>query len=128
MTDDGASRFAALLQRYEGDRDVDSFVSEAFSEDVELLRPERDQQRQGLDGARQFWTEYLDQFSDVRSEFSRVTDAGEVGVLEWRTTGSRARGGSVEYAGVSLLDFDGSGRVSRFATYYDTAAFGRPVR
>ena len=33
----------------------------------------------------------------------------------------------IVYAGVSLLDFDDSGKISRFATYFDTQAFDLPA-
>lgn len=98
-------------------------MSGVFSDDVELVRPETGQQERGSGGARQFWQQYVDQFQEIRSEFSRVVD-GEVAVLEWTSTGRLRAGGDIRYRGVSLLDLDGDGRVTRFATYYDTAPFG----
>ena len=77
----------------------------------------------GTSGARAFWEQYLATFDRIRSDFSRVVD-GEVGVLEWTSTGRLAGGADITYAGVSLLDFDEAGRVTRFATYFDTQAFG----
>ena len=121
MAENRASAFAEALQRVEQDRDLDAFAR-VFAPDVELLRPEQRAGEQGEDGVRAFWQQYLDQFAAVRSEFSRVVEAGPLGELEWTSKGSLGGGTEVEYEGVSLLEFDDQGRVSRFATYYDTAA------
>lgn len=123
MTADRAQSFATALQDLEGTGDVAGFVSAVFSDDVELVRPETGQQERGAGGARQFWQQYVDQFQEIRSEFGRVVD-GEVAVLEWTSSGRLRAGADISYRGVSLLDFDSDGRVTRFATYYDTAPFG----
>lgn len=120
---DRAQHFADALQRYEQDGDLDGFVDAVFSEDVELYRPEQQQSLTGPDGAREFWRQYRAQFAEVRSEFSRIVEGGDLGVLEWRSEGTRSSGDPISYVGVSLLDLDGTGRVRRFATYFDTAAF-----
>ena len=44
-------------------------------------------------------------------------------MLEWTSTGHLTTGAEISYRGVSVLDFDAGGRVTRFTTYYDTAAF-----
>ncbi len=123
MATNHTEEFAEALHRLEDDGDLEAFLS-VFSEDVELLRPETRQQLDGTTGARSFWTQYLETFDHVSSEFTRVVD-GEVGVLEWTATGRLADGAEISYAGVSILDFDDAGKVSRFATYFDTQAFGR---
>lgn len=119
---DRAQAFADRLTTFETERDLDAFVPGAFAEDVVLLRPETGQELRGHDGARTFWQEYLGTFDAVRSTFSRVQD-GEVGVLEWTSEATLAGGSDVTYHGASLLDFGGDGRVTRFATYYDTRVF-----
>jgi ketosteroid isomerase-like protein len=121
MAENRASAFAEALQTFEQDRDLDAFAR-VFAPDAELLRPEQRAGEQGEDGVRAFWQQYLDQFASIRSEFSRVVEAGQLGELEWTSKGSLGGGTEVEYEGVSLLEFDDQGRVSRFATYYDTAA------
>lgn len=118
--------FADALHELEGGGDLDAFVS-IFADDVELHRPETDQQLDGTSGARTFWQQYLATFDEISSDFSRVVD-GEVGVLEWTSTGRRSGGNPISYTGVSILDFDDAGKVTRFATYFDTQAFGaRPT-
>ena len=130
MAQDRAQKFADALQRFDRDGDVDAFVGGAFAEDVQLFRPEREQAVQGPDGAREFWQQYRGQFSEIRSEFSRVVEGGDLGVLEWRSAGTRSSGEPISYAGVTLLDLDAEGLVHRFVTYFDTAAFlpGVPAR
>ena len=128
MPNERAGRFADALQGLERGGDVgavDAFVSAVFADDAELSRPETDQQERGSAGAKAFWTQYLGQFEEVSSEFSRVVEEGSLGVLEWTSTGKVPGGAPISYRGVSLLDFDSDGRVSRFATYYDTAQFAR---
>jgi ketosteroid isomerase-like protein len=120
---DRAQSFADALQQLEKSGDVDSFVTEMFAEDAELLRPETGQDVSGTGGARQFWEQYVRQFADIRSEFSRVVDSGQVGVLEWTSSGRLSSGADISYRGVSVLDFGQDGKVSRFATYYDTEPF-----
>ncbi len=122
MATNRTEEFAAALHTLEGGGDLDTFVA-VFADDVELHRPETSQHLDGIAGARSFWEQYLATFDSISSEFSRVVD-GEVGVLEWTSTGQRAGGDPITYAGVSLLDFDDAGKVTRFATYFDTQAFG----
>ncbi len=122
-----AAAFAQALQTFEQDRDLDAFAR-LFAPDTQLLRPEQRTGEQGGDGVRTFWQQYLDQFAEIRSEFSRVAEAGPLGELEWTSRGSlgSSQGGTkVEYDGVSLLEFDDQGRVQRFATYYDTAVLAQ---
>lgn len=126
MTTDRAQSFAEALQDLERTEDVDRFVTETFSDDAELVRPETGQEERGAGGARQFWQQYVDQFQEIRSEFARVVD-GEVAVLEWTSTGRLSSGTDISYRGVSVLDFGSDGRVTRFATYYDTTPFSAAV-
>ncbi len=119
-----SQEFADRMTEFERDRDVDSFVSDIFAADVELVRPETGRQLSGHDGARTFWQEYVHRFQQVESTFSRVRD-GELGVLEWTSSAQLPNGTDIVYAGVSLLDFDAEGQVQRFSTYYDTGVFQR---
>ena len=128
MTDGRAQAFADALQQLEQNSDVERFVAAVFASDVELVRPESQQALTGNSGAQAFWEQYLDYFQTIRSEFSRVVDSGTLGVLEWTSTGQLASGADITYAGVSILDFNSEGRVSRFATYYDTAPFSEARR
>lgn len=123
MSSEKVSKFAAALQDLENGGEVDGFVSAVFTDDVELFRPETDQQVQGTSGARTFWTRYLSQFEQISSTFTRVAEDGNLGVLEWTSNGRVAGGAAISYRGASVLEFDGQGRVRRFSTYFDTAKF-----
>jgi ketosteroid isomerase-like protein len=122
MATNRTEEFADALHELESGGDLDAFVA-VFADDVELYRPETSQHLDGIGGARSFWEQYLATFDHISSDFSRVVDGG-VGVLEWTSTGELAGGTPISYAGVSLLDFDEAGKVTRFATYFDTQAFG----
>ena len=122
MATNRTEQFADALHTLEDGGDLDAFVA-VFADDVELYRPETQQKLAGTSGARAFWEQYLATFDRIRSDFSRVVD-GEIGVLEWTSTGRLTGGEDITYAGVSLLDFDEAGLVTRFATYFDTQAFG----
>ena len=120
---DRSQNFAEALQALEkGD---DQPMLQQFSEGAELRRPER-QHEDGDDDASSFWQQYMAQFDSIETTFDRVVEEGDVGILEWHSSGTLATGRDIEYAGVSLLTFDGDS-VSRFATYYDTAAFIAPT-
>ena len=121
MSDGRGKAFAEQLNDLEAGGNVDRFVSEAFHPDAVLVRPEL--RMQGEEGARLFWQQYLAYFDSVRSDFSRITDTGLLSVLEWQSKGRLRGGPDITYRGVSVLDFDEDGRITRFATYYDTMPF-----
>ena len=122
-----AERFMTALQAFESGGDADPLVG-LFREDAEcvsLAHAER-----GRDGVRRFWEEYRRAFATVRSEFTAALFADAGASLEWTSEGTLPTGAPITYRGVSILEVDGD-RVSRFRTYYDSAAFvapgGRPV-
>ncbi|UQN05248.1 nuclear transport factor 2 family protein [Deinococcus sp. QL22] len=76
----------------------------------------------GQDGAREFWTAYLSNFEQIRSEFTHHLEASNTGLMEWEATGQLKGGSDLAYRGVSIIEIDGD-KVSAFRTYYDSAAF-----
>ena len=127
MSDNGAQRFADALQEFEQSGDVQAFVGSVFADDAELHRPEhRGQTETGQQGATAFWEQYKSQFDEIASTFSRVQERDGLGVLEWTSEGRLSTGRPVRYEGVSVLDLGDDGKVTRFATWYDTAAFLSP--
>jgi len=118
-------QFADALQQLERTRELEPFLDQ-FTDDVELLRPEPGSAQQGREGARRYWQAYLDQFEEISSEFGRLEQDGRLAELEWVGRGRSRTGRQISYAGVSLLALDEDGRVRRFTTYYDTAAFLLP--
>lgn len=120
MTDRARSQaFADALLQLE--QDSPDALLDMFADDAELLRPESDHVPQAS-SAKEFWDQYSSQFTEISTEFTRVVEEGDEGIREWRSRGTLATGRPVDYAGVTLLTFDGA-RVARLSTYYDTAAF-----
>ena len=117
-----AQAFADALRETERSGEVAPLVS-LFADGATLARPELDHSHASSTDATEFWGHYLGQFTEVTSTFAEVTEAEDVGVLEWTSEATLASGRPITYAGVSLLTFGDDDRVSRFATYYDTAAF-----
>jgi ketosteroid isomerase-like protein len=122
MAGRAAQQFMDGLKTMEASRDAAALLGR-FADAAELESPARNARFQGVDGAREFWQGYLSAFAEIRSQFTRVAEDDDFAALEWRSEGRLADGSPVSYRGVSLLDFDAAGRVTRFCTYYDSAAF-----
>lgn len=121
---DRSDRFAQALQELEGGS-PDALLDQ-FADGVTLHRPERGSGVGAAADAATFWQQYRAEFEEISTEFTRIAEEGDEAVLEWRSRGRLAAGRDIDYAGVSLLTFDGD-KVTRFATYYDTAAFLEPL-
>ncbi len=120
-----AQALAHPLQRIEEDGDIERFVTETHARDARLSHAEQSQELSGLDGTREFWPGHRSQFSSIRSRFDRVAQREHLRVLEWLVPVRERPEEISSTRGVSVLAFDGGGRVKRFATYFDTAAFVR---
>jgi ketosteroid isomerase-like protein len=116
-----AQTFAKAVQQAETEKKPDTLVK-LFADDASIEAPVREQGEHGTAGAHAFWKQYLDLFQSIRSNFTRIHTAGDTGVLEWESTGNLKSGWPITYKGVSIVEFAG-GKVKRFATYYDSAAF-----
>lgn len=124
MTDETrTATFTDALQQFEKDGDVGPFRA-LFADSAEFVRPEGGRGTPTEVDA--FWESYRTQFSEISTEFTHVQEAGDVAALEWVSRGKLAAGRDIDYHGVSLLTYDGEGKVSRFATYYDTVPFVQP--
>lgn len=121
---DRSQRFADALQSLESGDKEDLLAQ--FADGADLRRPERKHGPGTSADAPTFWQQYLAEFEQIETTFDRIVEQGDEAVLEWHSTGQLAAGRDIDYAGVSLLTFDGDA-VSRFATYYDTAAFIDPI-
>jgi ketosteroid isomerase-like protein len=121
-----AEKFRTALQQLEQTSDATDLLA-CFADEAELRRPELDHDSGGTPDAAQFWKTYRDQFSEVSSDFSRIVEAEDIAVLEWTSTAQLSAGHPVTYSGVSLLTFGDDDTITRFSTYYDTAAFVTPA-
>jgi hypothetical protein len=117
-----AERFKQALQQSEQTRDA-SHVASLFAEGAQLTNLGGDH---GND-ANQFWRVYLDQFQEIRSEFTAETIADRSVALEWQSRGATKDGKPLDYCGISVIEFDGN-KLTSFRTYYDSAAFVHGVR
>lgn len=116
--------FMRALQTIEDSGDPTPLV-ELFAEQTSL-RNMTTQEWQGREGARDFWTRYLENFQRIHSEFYHHSDDGRTGVMEWEATGQLRDGSDIAYRGSSVIEYDGE-KVTAFRTYYDSAAFVKPA-
>lgn len=120
MASEMAEKFMNTLQEIENAGDPQALV-ELFAENAELRRLSQETMK-GKEGAREFWTEYLNMFESISSSFNHVIESDDGVLLEWKSEGKLPNGHPIEYRGVSVLELEGD-RVKNFRTYYDSAAF-----
>jgi ketosteroid isomerase-like protein len=121
MSNTLAETFMQTLQQIEGSRDPAPLVA-LFSDDAELLNLALTEPSRGQTGAQEFWKNYLGAFREVRSTFHRHVATDTDATLEWTSDGRLPDGEPIAYRGVSILEMQ-DGKVKRFRTYYDSAAF-----
>jgi ketosteroid isomerase-like protein len=121
MNDLSAQTFMTALQKIEETRDAQPLV-ELFSDDCSLTNLAMTEPLKGRSGAEQFWQQYLHVFKEIRSEFFHTSETDQDMVLEWTSQGALNNGEPVQYKGVSVIEKHG-GKVTKFRTYYDSAAF-----
>ena len=117
-----AKKFMDALHTLEKTGDSGEIVAQ-FAEGATLLSIVQGRTHEGIDGAKAFWAEYLKPFDTIHSEFTHHATDGNLAILEWRGVGKLKAGRDIGYEGCSLLEFDDAGKVKRFRTYYDSAAF-----
>ena len=114
-----AERFKQALQQTEQSRDA-AAVASLFREGAQLTNLGGDH---GTD-AHKFWQVYLEQFGEIRSEFTSEMVSDRSAALEWQSRGTLQDGREIDYRGVIVIEFDGD-QLTGFRTYYDSAAFVR---
>lgn len=123
ISDERARGFAAALQRFEQDRDAAAFA-ELFTDDAVTQRFDARGERRGE--VEQFWREYREQFTDVRTTFYNAIEGSDEFALEWTSEATLHTGRPIEYRGVTAVGF-ADGRVAWLRTYYDSAVFAAPA-
>jgi ketosteroid isomerase-like protein len=118
ITDPRARTFADALQAFEADADTATLIP-LFADDATVLRLDARGERTDVE---RFWREYRDQFSEIATTFTHAVAGDDAGVLEWHSEARLINGRSVEYRGVTVLEFDGDA-ITGLRTYYDSAAF-----
>lgn len=112
-----ANEFIGALTELESARDVELMV-ELFADDCEVGNIEAPQLFYGVEGARQFWTDYRDNFKDVCSVFQKELRTENKARLEWITEGKTKNGNKVKYEAVSVLETEDE-KITRFYAYFD---------
>ncbi len=128
---ESANHFIKELHDIEqGDDDAIDRITGLFTDNAELSNPMIQREggpRAGRDQIREFWRDYRAAFEEIHSEFSNVTAGERSAGLFWRSTGTHANGEPVAYDGVSLLEFDESGKIARFKGYFDSREIEIPA-
>jgi ketosteroid isomerase-like protein len=125
MSDQIVEKFMDALKVLEETKDAEPLAA-LYSESAEvgnLLHPGK---FQGIDGARQFWTEYRGTFDRAQSSFRNVIAAEGQVALEWTTRGLSFDGKPVRYEGVTILETDGA-QITRSCAYFNPAALGEQI-
>ena len=125
MTNSLADRFIAALHKLEASGDVSEMAS-LFTPDGEIGNVIVPDKFHGPDGARVFWTKYRETFAEMESSFRTQVFAETGAALEWTTKGTTSNGHSIEYEGVTMLEFAGD-KIKRFRAYFDPAALTEQV-
>lgn len=124
MGQDTAKKFVDALHKLEANRDLDTIASLFADEaDVANVITEDNDKRQT---AREFWSNYRDNFGEVESTFRSEIITETRAALEWNTTGTSHEGKEFEYDGVSILEIDGD-KITRFRAYFDPNKLGRQI-
>jgi ketosteroid isomerase-like protein len=114
-------QFIDALQQLEQTRDAQPLLG-LFSKDAQLKSIAHHDHIGDASGLTKFWGDYVENFEEVKSHFIHIHSSGDLAVLEWTSEGTLAGGSPISYQGVSILEFIGD-KISRFRTYYDSAAF-----
>jgi ketosteroid isomerase-like protein len=124
-----ARRFIDALHALEqGDEGAAPQVADLFADDAHLTNATlqlHGDEREGRGGVREFWANYRRTFDTVRSEFHHVLTGESAAGLFWTTSGAYRDGVPLRYDGVTLLEFDEQGRITRFQGYFDTRQLSR---
>jgi len=120
-----AQRFVEALTKLEQSGELEPLLA-LFAEDAQVSNVASSRVFTGLDGARQFWTEYKGLLARVKSTFRNMIESGDRVALEWETQGTAQNGAAVNYEGVSIIEWDGD-RISRFYAYFDPGLLGREM-
>ncbi len=125
MATERAQRFVDALTKLEEHGELEPLLS-LFAEDARVSNAASRREFSGLQGARQFWTEYKGTLASVRSTFRNMIESGDRVALEWETQGTAHNGAAVSYEGVSIIEWDGD-RIRRFYAYFDPGLLGREM-
>ena len=120
-----ANKFIEALRALEDSHEVEPLAALYTPEAVigNVIAPDH---FHGPDGARTFWTEYRGTFGTAHSDFRNVIASEGRAALEWTTEGTSAEDKPFHYAGITILEIDGT-QITRSCAYFDPKALGRQI-
>ncbi|RSZ57162.1 nuclear transport factor 2 family protein [Massilia atriviolacea] len=114
-----ALSFIDQLRRLEdGDACAVDALAALFGDNAQLRNPFVD--HAGRERIAAFWRSYRASFGTVQSTFSHITVADYCAGLFWRSVGTGPQGQPVDDEGVTLLEFDEGGKITRLRGYVDS--------
>jgi len=125
MSQEITENFVSALRRLEESGDVEVLV-QLFADNSEIGNTAVKETLKGIEGVREFWTNYRGTFTELESRFRNRVAADLSSALEWETTGRSADGGEIRYQGVSVFEHDGE-KITRFFAYFDPADLGKQI-
>ncbi|HXG84447.1 MAG TPA: nuclear transport factor 2 family protein [Pyrinomonadaceae bacterium] len=124
MAEDTARKFVEALGKLEAERDLETIVS-LFSENCEIGNVVTENKDKKI-SPREFWQNYRDNFSEVKSTFQNQIITENCAALEWTTAGTSTEGKDFQYDGVSVLEIEGD-KIARFHAYFDPNKLGQQI-
>jgi limonene-1,2-epoxide hydrolase len=125
MSKEITENFVGALRRLEESGEVEAMVP-LFTDESEIGNTALKDTLKGIEGVREFWTNYRGTFAELESRFLNRIAADGRSALEWETTGRSVDGAEVRYKGVSVFEHDGE-KITRFFAYFDPADLGKQI-
>lgn len=125
MPESLAETFIDALRDLEENNNVDRIAS-LFADDCRVGNTALGRILEGPQGAREFWTNYRKSFGEIRSDFRNKIISGNFAALEWVSEGTAHNGNQIYYAGVSIVQSDGT-KINRFFAYFDPNSLGTQI-
>lgn len=127
MSEELANKFIAALEKLEAEGETET-ISSLYAENAEIGSVVSPENFKGVEGAREFWSNYRKTLGEVRSTFRNQIITEKRAALEWKTKGTNAGGDKIDYEGVSILEAaDGGEKIARFFAYFDPGKLGREI-
>lgn len=118
-------KFIGAFTEMESVGDVEPIVK-LFAINCEVSNDASQKNFRGIDGVREFWTNYLDSFKVVCSVFQKETFSKNKATLEWKTEGKSKNGLKLKYKSVSILETKGE-KITHFSGFFDPKSLGEQV-
>jgi ketosteroid isomerase-like protein len=112
-----SARFVRALRALENELDLQPLV-QLYADDCDVRNPLVDEPLLGAEGVRRYWRNYLDQFQDIRTEFTSAVDGQNGSALEWISSAVASDGRPLELNGSTVL-LAKDERITSMHVYFD---------